>query len=60
MITTQELRAAANHEEAKMNLGAAGVMREAASTIEELCKQIDGTVRVAAQALARVKELEQA
>lgn len=34
----------------------ANVLLEAANDIEDLCKQIDGTVRVATSALSRLKE----
>jgi hypothetical protein len=34
------------------------ILNSAADIIEDLCKQIDGCVKVAADALKRVKELE--
>lgn len=52
MITTVKLR----EEAAKTNDQFVSLMyHEAADTIEELCKQIDGCVRVAANALRDLK-----
>lgn len=52
MITTVKLR-----EEAMRTTDPAmrDILRDAADTIEELCKQIDGCVRVAADALNQLK-----
>ena len=61
MITIQELRKEAiRARDEHGNTDFYWILNQAADTIEDLCKQIDGTVRVAAEALKRVKELEEA
>jgi hypothetical protein len=59
MTTIEELRREAiRARDEHGNTDFYRLLNSAADTIEDLCKQIDGCVRVAADALKRVKELE--
>ncbi len=62
IVTVPELRKAAKciyiAVEEPVADDIARLLNGAADSIEELCRQIDGTVRVGAAALARIKELE--
>ena len=60
MVTIQDLRREAiRARDEHGNTDFYIILNEAADVIEDLCKQIDGTVRVAADSLKRVKELEE-